>query len=129
MRGKNHHYHNTSVCALLDLAVPASFARHASLVRNNLTLLEKFFAEFSGLFEWYRPEGGCVAFPKFLGHGSTDQFCEDLVAKSGVLLLPPRIFYSELLDTPGNRFRIGYGRRNLAEGLDAFSTYLRSSIL
>ena len=103
--------------------------RNRGLLRDNLMLLEKFFAEFSGLFEWYRPEGGCVAFPKFLGRGSTDQFCENLVAKAGVLLLPPRIFYSELLDTPGNRFRIGYGRRNMVEGLDAFRNYLRSSVL
>jgi aspartate/methionine/tyrosine aminotransferase len=103
--------------------------RNRGLLRDNLMLLEKFFAEFPGLFEWYRPEGGCVAFPKFLGRGSTDQFCENLVAKAGVLLLPPRIFYSELLDTPGNRFRIGYGRRNMVEGLDAFRNYLRSSVL
>ena len=103
--------------------------RNRSLLRDNLKLLEEFFGEFSDLFEWYRPEGGCVAFPKYLGSGSTDQFCEDLVAKSGVLLLPPRIFRSELLDTPNNRFRIGYGRRNMAEGLDAFRTYLKSSVL
>ncbi|MBT8345989.1 MAG: aminotransferase, partial [Desulfofustis sp.] len=72
--------------------------------------------------------GGCVAFPKYLGSGSADQFCEDLVAESGVLLLPPRIFHSELLNTPGNRFRIGYGRRNMAGGLNAFRNYLRSFV-
>jgi aspartate/methionine/tyrosine aminotransferase len=104
-------------------------ARNRNLVRNNLKQLEKFFGEFSDLFEWYRPAGGCVAFPKYLGSGSADQFCEDLVAKSGVLLLPPRIFRSELLDTPDNRFRIGYGRRTIGEGLDAFRSYLQSSVL
>ena len=103
--------------------------RNRTLLTHNLKLLEKFFGEFADLFEWYRPEGGCVAFPKYLGGGSTDQFCEDLVAKSGVLLLPPRIYHSELLDTPNNRFRIGYGRRHMAEGLDAFRSYLRSSEL
>jgi aspartate/methionine/tyrosine aminotransferase len=104
-------------------------ARNRNLVKNNLKQLEKFFGEFSDLFEWYRPAGGCVAFPKYLGSGSTDQFCEDLVAKSGVLLLPPRIFRSELLNTPDNRFRIGYGRRTMGEGLDAFRAHLQSSVL
>ncbi len=102
--------------------------RNRHLLRNNLRLLESFFNEFSDIFDWYRPEGGCVAFPKFLGKGSADHFCENLVARAGVLLLPPRIFHSELLDTPGNRFRIGYGRGNMAEGLDAFRVYLRSYV-
>ena len=114
------------------LAIIALRARETILERNrnllgtNLKLLESFFDEFSDLFDWYRPEGGCVAFPKYLGKGSADQFCEDLVARAGVLLLPPRIFHSELLDTPGNRFRIGYGRGKMAEGLDAFRVYLQS---
>ncbi|NNF47292.1 MAG: aminotransferase class I/II-fold pyridoxal phosphate-dependent enzyme [Desulfofustis sp.] len=102
--------------------------RNRSLLRSNLKLLEEFFGEFTDLFDWYRPGGGCVAFPKYLGSGSADQFCEDLVAESGVLLLPPRIFHSELLNTPGNRFRIGYGRRNMAGGLNAFRNYLRSFV-
>jgi hypothetical protein len=110
-------------------AKEAILERNRSLLRANLRLLESFFEEFSDLFAWYRPQGGCVAFPKFLGTGSTDQFCEDLVARAGVLLLPPRIFSSAVLDTPGDRFRIGFGRKNLAEGLDAWRAYLRSSVV
>ena len=100
--------------------------RNRSLLTYNLEKLEIFFGEFPTLFDWYRPDGGCVAFPKYLGSGTTNQFCEDVVDKAGVLLLPPRIFKSELLTTPHDRFRIGFGRRNLVEGLDVWRAYLQS---
>lgn len=103
--------------------------RNRRLLNDNLEELESFFVEFSDLFDWYRPDGGCVAFPRFLGNVNADKFCEDLVEKAGVLLLPPRIFTSELLATPGDRFRIGFGRRNLTAGLDAWRTYLQSSAI
>lgn len=98
--------------------------RNRNLLDHNLKKLDAFFQDFSELFDWYRPDGGCVAFPRYLGSGDTNQFCENLVKKAGVLLLPPRIFYSELHDTPIDRFRIGFGRKNIEEGLDAFRAHL-----
>ncbi len=98
--------------------------RNRNLLEHNLKKLDAFFQDFSDLFDWYRPAGGCVAFPRYLGNGDTNQFCEDLLEKAGVLLLPPRIFRSELHDTPSDRFRIGFGRKNIEAGLAAFRAHL-----
>ena len=98
--------------------------RNRALVHDNALLLDAFFQDFPDLFEWKRPDGGCVGFPRYLGKEGADLFCEDLLAKTGVLLLPPKVFSSQLLQTPADRFRIGFGRKHIQEGLEAFSTYL-----
>jgi len=100
-------------------------ARNNALVRANLDLLDQFFAEFPDLFAWRRPDGGCVAYPRWLGEGTVDDFAADLVERSGVLLLPSGIYRSDLGPTPTDRFRIGFGRQGMAEGLAAFRGYLR----
>jgi aspartate/methionine/tyrosine aminotransferase len=104
-------------------------ARNNALLAENVGLLEAFFAEFPHLFEWYRPDGGCVAYPRYTGPGSVDTFAAELVERAGVLLLPAGIYRSELGPTPTDRFRIGYGRAGLATGLDAFRAHLRQVAL
>ena len=48
-----------------------------------------------------------------------EQFCEDLVKKKGVLLLPGMTYeYTEPY------FRMGYGRKDFAESLQKFEEYL-----
>jgi len=98
--------------------------RNRSLVNNNAEKLGVFFSEFPELFEWQRPDGGCVGFPRYKGSENTNQFCEDLVTKTGILLLPPKIYHSELINTPQDRFRIGFGRKNIEKGLSVFHNYL-----
>jgi len=100
-------------------------ARNNALVRANLDLLDTFFAEFPELFAWRRPDGGCVGYPRWLGEGTVDDFAADLVERSGVLLLPSGIYSSDLGPTPTDRFRVGFGRQGMAEGLAAFRAYLR----
>jgi aspartate/methionine/tyrosine aminotransferase len=100
-------------------------ARNNQLLATNIILLEQFFAEFPDLFQWYRPDGGCVAYPRYVGTGSVEAFAQDLVERAGVLLLPATVYRSTLGPTPTDRFRIGYGRAKLAEGLDAFRQHLR----
>lgn len=101
--------------------------RNRALVNANAEKLTSFFAEFPRLFDWRRPDGGCVAFPAYLGAGSTDDFCDRLVDKAGVLLLPPRVYRSDLLPETWNRFRIGFGRKGVDEGLAAFGEFLKKS--
>lgn len=126
--------HYTSICnaapseILARIAVKsreAILARNREIIAANLPLFDDFFAEFADLFAWAPPEGGCVCFPRYLGPGSADAFCQALVEEAGVLLLPASIYRSELTDTPLDRFRIGVGRRGAAEALDAFTTWLR----
>lgn len=100
-------------------------ARIHQLMRHNLTLLDGFFREFEGLFEWYRPDGGCIAYPRYLGAEGVERFTTDLVERTGVLLLPSSIYESALGPVPQDRFRIGYGRAHMEEGLEVFADYLR----
>jgi aspartate/methionine/tyrosine aminotransferase len=102
----------------------AILARNNALVRDNLVLLDGFFAEFPDLFAWRRPDGGCVGYPRYLGPGTVDAFAAKLVEEAGVLLLPSGIYRSDLGPTPTDRFRIGFGRAGMAEGLAAFRAHL-----
>lgn len=98
--------------------------RNRALVDHNAQLLDAFFAEFPELFSWKRPDGGCVGYPLYKGTEGADTFCEDLLKNSGVLLLPPKVYRSPLAETPIDRFRIGFGRKNMEEGLEVFRRYL-----
>ena len=53
--------------------------RNNEIVTDNLKLLDEFFVKYSHLFEWVRPQGGCVGFVKYKGPGSIESFCEKLV--------------------------------------------------
>ena len=98
--------------------------QNRNLVNNNAEKLGAFFSEFPDLFQWQMPNGGCVGFPKYTGPDNASKFCEDLVNKTGILLLPPGMYHSDLLETPRDRFRIGFGRKNMEKGLSVFRTYL-----
>ena len=102
--------------------------RNRELVNHNAERLTSFFGEFKQLFEWTRPDGGCVGYPRYKGPLDTNVFCEQLVEQTGVLLLPPKIYRSELLQAPQDRFRIGFGRKNIDEGLTIFRDYLNRTI-
>jgi aspartate/methionine/tyrosine aminotransferase len=118
----------SEVLALIALKVRDQIlSRIHQLMRHNLTLLDGFFAEFEERFEWYRPDGGCIAYPRYLGAEGVEQFTADLVERTGVLLLPSSIYRSELGPVPQDRFRIGYGRAHMEEGLDVFRDYLRGA--
>jgi aspartate/methionine/tyrosine aminotransferase len=99
-------------------------ARNNTLIRNNLALLDEFFADYPDLFVWSPSDGGCVGYPRYIGPGSVDDFTTTLVEQAGVLLLPSGLYRSDLGPTPDDRFRIGFGRANLAEGLAAFRAHL-----
>lgn len=99
-------------------------ARNCTVVTRNLQLLDAFFARHANLFEWRRSDGGCVAYPRYLGRDGVEQFTLELVERVGVLLLPASIYRSQLTSAPIDRFRIGFGRRRLEEGLAALENYI-----
>ncbi len=92
--------------------------RNLGIIRNNLKLLNAFFAGHRDLFAWEPPQAGPIAFPRYLG-GTVDDFCEQLRQDAGVLLLPGTVY-----DDPNNCFRIGFGRADMAQGLDKLKAYL-----
>jgi aspartate/methionine/tyrosine aminotransferase len=103
--------------------------RNRALLKSNLSQLDKFFCEYPNLFEWTIPDGGCVGYPRFIGRGGVENFCHRLIEEVGILLLPSSIYKSELLEAPTDRFRIGYGRKNLDLGLEVFREFLNKTEL
>ena len=101
--------------------------KNRSLMAQNLGKLDAFFEDYTDLFEWQHPDGSCIAFPRYTGRGGVDKFCHDLVEEAGVLLLPASIYRSELMNAPDDRFRIGFGRANMDEGLSAFRDYMENN--
>ena len=101
-------------------------ARNCAIIDENLPKWDAFFARYPDLFDWRRPAGSCMAFPRYKGPEGVEKFTRSLVEQSGVLLLPSTIYTSELGATPTDRFRLGYGRKGLDEGLAALDDHLTS---
>ena len=99
-------------------------SRNCSIIDENLPKWEAFFERYPDLFEWRRPDGSCMAFPRYKGSEGVEQFTRSLVEEDGVLLLPSTIYKSDLGATPADRFRLGFGRKGLDEGLAVLDAYI-----
>ncbi|MBW9063119.1 aminotransferase class I/II-fold pyridoxal phosphate-dependent enzyme [Rhizobium herbae] len=100
-------------------------ARTRAIVRNNLGVLNDFFAEFPHLFDWREPDGGCVAFIRYRGADGVEEFTRRVVEEAGVFFLPSSVYRSDLTPVPENCLRIGFGRQHVPEGLTALRNWLR----
>lgn len=98
--------------------------RNCGIIDKNLVILDAFFKRHENLFDWVASDGSCMAFPAYKGAEGVEEFTRKLVEDSGVFLLPASIYSSALAATPNDRFRIGFGRRNLAEGLAVMEEHL-----
>jgi aspartate/methionine/tyrosine aminotransferase len=92
--------------------------RNLEIIKSNITIIDELFTRHSSLFTWHRPKAGSMGFPKLL-KGDVESFCDDLVKKAGVLLLPGSVY-----DDTHNHFRLGLGRKNLPQAVDRLETYL-----
>jgi aspartate/methionine/tyrosine aminotransferase len=125
--------HFLSICnsgpseVLAEIALAARepiLARNRGIVRQNVALLGEFFARFPELFDWREPDGSCVSFVRYRGTDGVETFTRRLVEESGVLLLPASVYRSDLGPVPADRFRIGFGRSGLSEGLEVMRDWL-----
>jgi len=92
--------------------------RNLGIIKANLSVMDDFFSRRADLFSWVRPQAGSMAFPRYLG-GNVEKFCDELVKKAGVLLLPGSVY-----DDARNHFRLGLGRKNLPQGVSKLEAYL-----
>lgn len=99
-------------------------ACNCAIIDDNLPKWDAFFGRHGELFDWYQPQGSCTAFPRYKGSDGVEEFARALVEESGVLLLPSTIYRSELGETPKDRFRLGFGRKGLDEGLAAMEAHV-----
>lgn len=99
--------------------------KNRAIVRRNISALNEFFGEFSDLFDWTEPDGGCVGFIRYKGKDGVETFTRRLVEESGVLFLPASIYRSELNEVPVDCLRIGFGRSHVPDGLVAMRNWLK----
>jgi aspartate/methionine/tyrosine aminotransferase len=95
--------------------------RNLAIIKNNLEVIDGLFARYSSRFKWNRPTAGSMGFPRLL-RGDVEDFCDDLVKKAGVLLLPGSMY-----EDSHNHFRLGLGRKNLPQAVERLEEYLRAS--
>lgn len=126
--------HFTTICNAAPserLALIALNARQKLLARTNrlaeanLALTESFLADYAELFSWHRPEGACVGFVRYRGEEGVEDFAERLVQEAGVLLLPASVYRSDLNPVPDDHFRIGFGRKDVEQGLATMRGWLQ----
>jgi aspartate/methionine/tyrosine aminotransferase len=99
-------------------------ARVRAIIAANLETYDAFFARHRDRFEYAPPQGGCVCFPRYLGAATADDFCRELVERSGVVLLPGSMMGSALTDAGHDRFRLGVARKDPEPGLQALDDFL-----
>jgi aspartate/methionine/tyrosine aminotransferase len=135
LRRFERYKHYLSICNsapsefLARIALKASatiLARNRAIVDANLQVLGDFFGEYSHLFDWKLPDGGCVGFIRYKGADGVERFTDTLVQETGVLLLPASVYRSDLNAVPAEYFRVGYGHSYVPEALDVFREWLRS---
>lgn len=120
--------HYTSICSsgpsekLSIIALKHSdtlLERNLSIIKENLEIADKFFKKYQDLFVFNRPMAGPVAYMKMNIDQPISEFCNDLVDRAGVLLLP-----SEIFGMDDQYIRMGFGRRNFEESLLEFEKFL-----
>jgi len=86
--------------------------RSLEIIRPNLALAQAFCQRRPQQVEWLAPQAGSTVFPRWLGPVPLEQFCQQVLEQHGVMIVPGGMF-----DYPASHFRIGLGRKNLAEAL------------
>lgn len=64
-------------------------------------------------FRWVPPRAGSVTFPTLLGGEAVEAFCERVLERAGVLLLPGTVF-----DPASREIRVGFGRADMPQALE-----------
>jgi len=96
--------------------------RSLDIIRTNLEAAHAFFGRHSHLFEWLPPLAGSIAFPRYLGPGTVEEFCQSALEQRGVMIVPGSLF-----DYPGNHFRVGLGRKNFGQALIELEKMLQNN--
>jgi aspartate/methionine/tyrosine aminotransferase len=95
--------------------------RNLNIIRDNLERLDVFFKRHVDLFRWQTPQAGPIAFPQWKS-GNVDRFCRDVRQEAGVLLLPGTLY-----DPDSTHFRIGFGRADMPNGLEALEAFIQNT--
>jgi len=87
---------------------------------SNKKLFSEFALRYPKLVEFNPTKAGSTSFVKLKMEMPTLDYCEDLVQKTGIMMVP-----SEMFEYGNSHVRIGFGRENFDEALLAWEQYIR----
>lgn len=90
-------------------------------IKKNLQLFDDFINKHKRILSWCKPNAGTIAFARLNVNHSALHFCEEVVSETGIMLVP-----SEMFDYGDKHIRLGFGRKNLSEGLSIWDEYLNN---
>ncbi|MDX1764978.1 MAG: aminotransferase class I/II-fold pyridoxal phosphate-dependent enzyme, partial [bacterium] len=98
----------------------AILEKHRRSLKENISLLHQWMDAHGEYFGWIPPEGGVVSYPRIRFDLSADRFCQDLIDREGVFLLPASSFEME------GFVRLGFGipHRDFSEALERLGRYV-----
>ena len=123
----------TTICGSAPSEILALIALRSSthileknrrLLASNLKAVAQFMAKWRALFEWSRPAGGSVCWPRLLSAEPVDAFCLRVLSGCGVLLLPSTCYDHGLDGEQAARFRLGFGREDCMQVLAVLEAWL-----
>lgn len=94
--------------------------RSLEIIEGNLKLIHDFAYRNNRWFHWNTPKAGSIAFPELKLNEPIMNFCQDLIKKKGVMLLPHEVY-----DFSRTHVRIGFGRKTLPKVLQVFEEYTK----
>jgi aspartate/methionine/tyrosine aminotransferase len=93
--------------------------RNLHQIKNNLNLLDDFMVRHNQILSWVKPKAATIGFARLNIAESSFDFCEEVVNKSGVMIVP-----SEMFDYGSKHIRLGFGRANFPTALAKFEEHL-----
>jgi len=94
-------------------------SRNIGIIRDNLSAFRAFLDARPTQFAWVPPRAGPVAFVEPARASDIAHYCDLVLARSGVLLLPGTVF-----DESSRAVRVGLGRRSFREALAHYAEFV-----
>lgn len=88
-------------------------------ILSNLAILDDFLVRNNKLLSWNKPKAGTIGFVRLNLNLSSFDFCEKVVKKTGIMVVP-----SEMFDFGNKHIRVGFGRENLPLVLGILNDFL-----
>ena len=95
-----------------------------SKIEENVGHFANFAAEHALFGKFIAPKAGSVAFVPIHTDGTARDFCENLVQKTGIMMVP-----GEMFNATEKFLRIGFGRKIFPEALQKLGEFLKSGNL
>jgi aspartate/methionine/tyrosine aminotransferase len=115
----------SDVLAGIALANRTELLAHARLISTrNRTSLREILSTFPEAFDLNLGSNLLFSCPRYLGPDGAAGFADQLLARTGAVVLPTSLWKSPLAPIPQDRLRIGLGLRGSAAGLEVLADYL-----